>query len=132
VVESQPSKLLVAGSIPASRSKLFLCMKASDMFLQAVLPLNDEAHFAVVKASLEPLFASGNVAGYLKRVKRSKLRVRDFEGLLQRGLLGAATAEAYRALGDSDRGQARELYLSLVEQVAPELRTRFLKVYAYY
>jgi hypothetical protein len=107
-------------------------MKASDMFLQTVLPLNDEAHFATVKASLEPLFASGNVAGYLKRVQRSKLRVRDFEGLLDRGLLGATTAEAYRTLGDSDRGQARELYLSLVEKVAPELRTRFLKVYAYY
>jgi hypothetical protein len=107
-------------------------MKASDMFLQTVLPLNDEAHFTAVKASLEPLFASANVAGYLKRVQRSKLRVRDFEGLLERGLLGAATAEAYRILGDSDRGQARELYLSLVEQVAPELRTRFLKVYAYY
>jgi hypothetical protein len=107
-------------------------MKASDMFLQTVLPLNDEAHFAAVKASLEPLFAAANVAGYLKRVQRSKLRVRDFEGLLDRGLLGATTAEAYRILGDSDRGQARELYLSLVEKVAPELRTRFLKVYAYY
>jgi len=65
-------------------------------------------------------------------VQRSKLRVRDFEGLLERGLLGATAAEAYRFLGDSDRGQARELYLSLVEKVAPELRTRFLKVYAYY
>ena len=94
--------------------------------------MKDESHFAAVKASLEPLFASGNVAGFLKRVQRSKLRVRDFEGLLQRGLLGATTAEAYQALGDSDRGQARELYLSLVEKVTPELRGRFLKVYAYY
>ena len=40
--------------------------------------------------------------------------------------------EAYRALADSDRGQARELYLSLVEQVPLELRTTFLKIYAYY
>ena len=102
------------------------------MFVQAVLPVEDEAHFAAVKASLEPLFASGNVAGFLKRVQRSKLRVRDFEGLLQRGLLGATTAEAYRLLGNSDRGQARELYLSLVEKVAPELRSRFLKLCAYY
>jgi hypothetical protein len=78
------------------------------------------------------LFAPRNVAGYLKRVQRSRLRVRDFEGLLERGLLGASSAEAYRVLGDSDRGQARELYLSLVEQVGPELRRRFLKVYAYY
>jgi hypothetical protein len=102
------------------------------MFVQTVLPVEDEAHFAAVKASIEPLFTAGNVAGYLKRVRRSKLRVRDFEGLLERGLLGATTAEAYRALGDSDRGQARELYLSLVEHVAPELRSRFLKLYAYY
>ena len=102
------------------------------MFVQTVLPVEDEVHFAAVKAALEPLFASGNVAGYLKRVQRSKLRVRDFEGLLQRGLLGAKTAELYQVLGNSDRGQARELYLSLVEKVAPELRSRFLKVYAYY
>ncbi len=40
------------------------------MFVQTVLPIEDEAHFAAVKASLEPLFASGNVAGYLKRVQR--------------------------------------------------------------
>ena len=79
-----------------------------------------------------PCLLPANVAGYLKRVQRAKLRVRDFEGLLQRGLLGAATAEAYRALGDSDRGQARELYLSLVEKVPLELRRRFLKLYAYY
>jgi hypothetical protein len=102
------------------------------MFVQAELPVNDEAHFAAVKASLESLFASGNVTDYLKRVKQSKLRVRDYEGLLQRGLLGSATSEAYKALGDADRGQARELYLSLVEKVPLELRSKFLKVYAYY
>ena len=45
---------------------------------------------------------------------------------------GQGRLEAYQALGDSDRGQARELYLSLVEKVTPELRGRFLKVYAYY
>jgi hypothetical protein len=102
------------------------------MFVQAVLPIEDEAHFAAVKTSLESLFATGNVAGFLKRVQQSRLRVRDFEGLLKRGLLGPATAEGYRVLSDSDRGHARELYLSLVEQVSMELRGKFLKVYAYY
>jgi hypothetical protein len=102
------------------------------MFEQSVLPIQDEAHFASVKASLEPLFASANVSGFLGRVQRSKLRVRDFEGLLDRGLLGASTAGSYHALSDSDRGQARELYLSLVEQVSLDLRRKFLKVYAYY
>ena len=102
------------------------------MFIQAVLPIEDQAHFATVKASLESLFVSANVAGFLKKVQRAKLRVRDFEGLLQRGMLGAGTAGAYQALSNSDRGHARELYLSLVEKVGPELRVKFLKVYAYY
>ena len=102
------------------------------MFVQTVLPIENEPRFAEVKAALEPLFAPGNVARYLQQVLRAKLRVRNFEGLLERGLLGATTAQAYKALSDSDRGQARELYLSLVEQVGPELRGKFLKVYAYY
>ena len=85
-----------------------------------------------IKASLEPLFSSPRLAGFLGKVQRSKLRIRDFEGLLTRGLLGAPTAEAYRELGDSDRGQVREFYLSLVEQTPQALRGRFLKVYAYY
>jgi hypothetical protein len=102
------------------------------MFVQAVLPIVDEARTDAVKASLGSLFAPANVAGFLSRVQRTKLRVRDFEGLLQRGLLSAATAEAYQALGDSDRGHVREYYLSLVEQVPQALRARFLKVYAYY
>jgi hypothetical protein len=102
------------------------------MFVQTVLPIEDEARFATVKASLDPLFAPGNVATFLKRVQRSRLRVRDFEGLLQRGMLGTTTADAYQGMSDSDRGQTRELYLSLVEKVGPELRGKFLKVYAYY
>jgi hypothetical protein len=51
---------------------------------------------------------------------------------LASGLLGAEASAAYAALGDSDRGHVREQYLSMVEQVAPELRAKFLKVYAYY
>jgi hypothetical protein len=102
------------------------------MFVQPVLPIEDEARFSTIKASLEPLFAPGRVDGFLKQVQRARLRVRDFEGLLQRGMFGKGTAEAYQAMSDSDRGQTRELYLSLVEQVGPDLRGKFLKVYAYY
>jgi hypothetical protein len=102
------------------------------MFEQAVLPVKDEANFAAVRAALESLFASANVERFLKQVDRAKTRIRDFETLLKRGTLGKDTPAAYQKLEDSDRGQARELYLSLVEQVAPELRGKYLKVYAYY
>jgi hypothetical protein len=102
------------------------------MFVQAVLPIVDETRVGAIKASLESLFSSPRMVEFLGKVQRSKLRVRVFEGLLKRGLLGAPTADDYRQLGDSDRGQVREFYLSLVEQTPQALRGRFLKVYAYY
>jgi hypothetical protein len=55
--------------------------------------------------------------------------VRDFEGVLDKGLLGKQVPALYGALGNGDQGQIRERYL---RQVDPELRARFLKVYAYY
>ena len=102
------------------------------MFVQPVLPIEDEVRFSAVKATLEPLFAPGKVVDFLKQVQRSGLRVRNFEQLLAKGVLGKTTAQAYGGMSDSDRGQTREMYLSLVEQVEPALRGRFLKVYAYY
>ena len=102
------------------------------MFEQAVLPIQDEATFSQVHASLKETFAPATVAGFLRRLERSRLRARQFEAILAGGLLGQGTAAQYAALGDSDRGHVREQYLSLVEQVAPELRAKFLKVYAYY
>jgi hypothetical protein len=52
--------------------------------------------------------------------------------VLTKGLLGASTAAEYKGLGDADQGQIRELYLASLERVAPELRQRFFKLYAYY
>jgi hypothetical protein len=65
-------------------------------------------------------------------VGRSKLRVRDFEGVLNRGLLGKEAAGVYAALPVSDQALTRERYLQQVETVSPELRQRYLKVYASY
>jgi hypothetical protein len=102
------------------------------MFKQAALPVQDGVRFGEIMLSLEQIFASPNVDGYLRSLKSSKLRARDFEGVLARGLLGKETAERYKELPESDRGQVREFYLSLVERVAPELRAKFYTVYAYY
>jgi hypothetical protein len=63
---------------------------------------------------------------------RSKLRIRDFEGALHRGLMGKEAEGLYRALPVSDQALTRERYLQKVEAVALELRQRYLKVYAYY
>ncbi|MEO6983446.1 MAG: hypothetical protein ABI072_10085 [Edaphobacter sp.] len=102
------------------------------MYEQAVLPIADPETFGTVKIAVESSFAPDRVAGFLKSVERAKLRVRDVEAVLRKGLLGAATAGEYSRLGPSDQGQIREIYLSRLEKVAPELRQKFLKLYAYY
>ena len=102
------------------------------MFQQATIAIENPAVFEPVKAAIDASFAPSAVDGFLKRVEHTKLHVRNFEQLLQQGLLGDAAKSGYGQLGDSDRGQIRELYLRSVEQVTPELRGKHLKVYAYY
>jgi hypothetical protein len=102
------------------------------MFEQAVLPVQDEKTFAEVEKALHDAFAPANAAKFLRQVEKAKLRARQFEAILAHGFLGAKTPSQYGSLGDSDRGHIREMYLRLVEHVTPELRAKYLKVYAYY
>jgi hypothetical protein len=102
------------------------------MFEQAVLPIQDQKTFAEVHRALEEAFNPGHVGDFLRNVQRAKLRARQFEAVLANGLLGVETPAKYAALGDTDRGQMREQYLSMVEKVDPSIRAKFLKVYAYY
>ena len=102
------------------------------MFEQAVLPIQDEATYTAVAQALDRAFSPSQVGAFLGRLGRARLRARQFEAILASGLLGQETPGQYARLGDSDRGHVREEYLSMVEKVAPELRARHLKVYAYY
>jgi hypothetical protein len=52
--------------------------------------------------------------------------------VLRKGILGAAIANEYDALGSGDQGLIREFYLASLEKVAPEQRVKFSKLYAYY
>ncbi len=103
-----------------------------NMFQQAMIPIENPAVYEAVRSAIEASFVTPGVSKFLKHVEQAKLRVRNFEQVLEQGLLGDATKAGYARLGDSDRGQIRELYLRLVEQVAPETRGKYLKVYAYY
>ena len=104
----------------------------SATYQQPVLPISDPQTFGVVKSAIESSFSSNRVADFLKSLERSKLRIRDFETVLGKGVLGEATTAQYSRLGNSDQGQIRELYLASLERVVPELREKFLKLYAYY
>jgi hypothetical protein len=104
----------------------------SATYQQPVLPISDPQTFGVVKSAIESSFSSNRVADFLKSLERSKLRIRDFETVLGKGVLGEATTAQYSRLGNSDQGQIRELYLASLERVVPELREKFFKLYAYY
>ena len=102
------------------------------MFEQAQIAVRNEQGFAQVHALVDAAFDARDVEVLLDRVIRFKLRIRDFEGVLNRGLLGKDAIALYAALPVSDQGLTRERYLRLVEAVAPELRQRYFRAYAYY
>ena len=102
------------------------------MFEQVTIAVQDEQGFARLHALIDAQFDARDVEVFLNRVKKSKLRIRDYEGILGRGLLGKEAIALYQALPVSDQGLTRERYLRLVEAVPLELRQRYLRVYAYY
>ncbi len=101
-------------------------------FEQVTIAVQDESKFTQLHAAIDAAFDARDVEVFLNRVKRSRLRIRDFETILGRGLLGKDAIAAYQALPVSDQALTRERYLRLVEAVPMGLRQRYLKVYAYY
>jgi len=102
------------------------------MFEQAAIAIRDEKGYAQLNALVDAAFSARDIEVFLHRVNRSRLRIRDFEGVLKRGLLGREAVALYQALPVSDQGLTRERYLRLVEKVPAELRQRYFKAYAYY
>ena len=102
------------------------------LFYKPELTVGDPESFEQVKVAIGARFGSAQVAGFLASLKAKKARIRDFEGVLRRGLLGQTMVELYSKLGNGDQGQIREFYLASLERVAPELRQKFFKLYSYY
>jgi hypothetical protein len=101
-------------------------------YQQAVLEITNPQTFGSVRGAVEAAFSAARVADFLKSVERAGLRIREFEAVLRLGKLGAATPAEYLQLENGDQGQIREFYLASLEKVAPDLRQRFFKLYAYY
>ena len=146
MVESQPSKLLVAGSIPVSRSKVeafcgreragvekrepaaeipsAFCegsvgkglMRAK--FEQGVIKVEREREFGGLKAALEKAFAADRVTRYLKELDRRKIRVRDLDAAFAAGAIDAAAGEK--------AGTARSLYGALPVSDQAQMRELYL------
>jgi len=102
------------------------------MFEQAAIAVRDEEKYAKVNALIDAAFDARDVDVFLNRVRRATLRIRDFENVLKRGLLGKEAISLYGALTASDQGLTRERYLRFVEAVPMELREKYFRIYAYY
>ena len=102
------------------------------MFEQAAIAVQDQQGFSKLHALIDAAFDLRDVEVLLTRVRRAGLRIRDYESVLKRGLLGKEATALYTSLPTSDQALTRERYLRLVEKVPQDLRQRYLKVYAYY
>lgn len=102
------------------------------MFEQAAIAVRDEKGYEELHRLIDTAFDAHDVDVFLNRVARTRLRIRDYEGVLNRGLLGKEAISLYAALPVSDQGLTRERYLRLVEAVSLELRERYFRIYAYY
>ena len=102
------------------------------MYEQATIAVENGPTFAAVRQAIEQAFSSTGIDTFLRSLEKARLRIRHFEDVIAAGKLGTGIEKAYRALGNGDGGMIRELYLSSLEKVDPELRRKYLKVYAYY
>jgi len=111
-------------------------------FEQATIKIEREQEFEELRGIIARVLGSDSVERFLKRLNRDNLRVRDWEAVLAKGILekvdeesaksGKTVQSLYEALTVSDQAQMREFYLSKIEEVRPELRAKFHKLYQYY
>ena len=107
-------------------------------FVQATIAVQSSETFAKLKAAVESALSPANVDAYLKGLSKAGLKVREFERALEKSVLEQANggrqgdaATLYNQLPVSDQGQMREFYLTRIEQVPSEIRTRHRKVFQY-
>ena len=87
------------------------------------------------------VFRPEQVEKFLKRVEKEGIRVRQWDKVMAKAVIervddkfGKSTTvrKLYDALPVSDQAQVREFYLSKLEELSEELRTKYKKIYQYY
>ena len=110
-------------------------------FEQATIKVEQEKEFGELKAAIERVFRPEKVEKFLRRVDKEGVRMRQWDQVIAKGIIehvddkfGKSTTarKLYEALPVSDQAQMREFYLSKLEEVSEELRTKFKKIYQYY
>ena len=108
------------------------------MFEQATIKVEKEKEFGELKAAINRAFAPEAVEKFLKKVASAGLRIRDFDSVVAKRVLEQVAAlsgsarDLYGALTVTDRAQMKEFYLFKIEEVGPQLRAKYQKIYQYY
>jgi len=115
------------------------------VFSVAAEPLTNkvekEKEFGELKSAIVTAFSPENVQKFLKRVSSAGVRVRDLDSILAKRLFeqiegalakGQRAQTLYSSLTVTDQAQIKEFYLFKIEEVTPELRAKFQKIYQYY
>jgi hypothetical protein len=105
-------------------------------FTQAQIKIGNEPAFGEFKSVLERAFSAASVEGFLKSVSKRGLQARQFEQIRDAGLLdrfrdGKSVGELWQQLTVADQSLVREAYLTKVEEVGPEVRRKFARLYQY-
>jgi hypothetical protein len=109
-------------------------------FEQATIKVAKEKEFAALRDGFNRIFSSDRVGEFLKGLHGKGIRVRDFDLVLNSGVLErlddelarAGSRKLYDSLTMSDQAQMREFYLSKIEETDPALRAKYQKLYRYY
>ena len=110
------------------------------VFEKAAIKIEKEKEFGELRLAISRAFVPASVEQYLKRIAKAGLRIRDFDSVLAKGVLeqsgaiekGRSTKALYESLAVTDRAQVKEFYLSRIEEVGPDLRAKYQKIYQYY
>ncbi|HWR16346.1 MAG TPA: hypothetical protein VN577_16095 [Terriglobales bacterium] len=115
-------------------------MKA--LFEQSGIKIQKEQEFGTLKGAIERVLAPALIEKFFKKLDGNGIRIREFEKVLEKRVLesvdevlaksGQSASQLYSALVVTDQGQMREFYLTRIEEVSPELRQKFHKLYSYY
>jgi len=104
-------------------------------FERAEIPVVNAGSFTTLKSAIEDAFQQNNVERILKSLDSEDVQIRNVEKVIAVHLrsekLEGAAWMLYSQLSLSDQGQIREYYLTKVEELPPELRRKYKKLFRY-
>ena len=105
-------------------------------FERAEIPVVDATSFETLKGAIVDAFRKDEVDRTLKSLDSAEVQIRNVEKVIANHLRseklnGAVAWTLYSELSLSDQGQIREYYLTKVEELHPELRRKYKKLFRY-